>query len=309
MTTTKVLVLAGGVSAEKEISQRSGENIYQALIKAGFNTTILDPANTNFSYDNLKNFDVVYPILHGTKGEDGCIQGVLESLNIPYVGCDVLASALTMDKAITKQLFHQLGIPCAQGFVSKGSLEEILQNIEKISYPVFVKPVNEGSSVGSLILHNREEALDLLPKHLSDYPYALIEQLLIGREMTVGVICLEEHIQILPILELRPKAEFYNYETKYTAGMTEFILPAEIDPRTLDTIHQQVSMIFQEFQLRDCVRIDLILTEQGPVYLEVNTAPGMTATSDIPAMLSSAGIDITEFVDKLISKALRRSCC
>ncbi|MGL4676933.1 MAG: D-alanine--D-alanine ligase family protein [Brevinema sp.] len=309
MKTIKVLVLAGGFSAEKEISQRSGANVYQALVNAGFDTTLLDPASSDFSYDALKKFDIVYPILHGTKGEDGCIQGVLESSNIPYVGCNVLASALTMDKALTKKIFHQLGIPCAEGFVPGTSLQETLQQIKKISYPVFVKPVNEGSSVGTLILHNETEALELLPKHLDLYPNSLVETLLIGREMTVGVICLEDNIQILPILELRPKAEFYNYETKYTAGMTEFILPAKIDPITFELISTHVKKIFHEFQLRDCVRIDLILTDQGPVYLEINTAPGMTYTSDIPAMLSAAGINITDFVDQLIHKALRRSLC
>ncbi len=147
---------------------------------------------------------------------------------------------------------------------------------------------------------------NLLPPHIKNFPNVLIEQFLEGREMTAGIIEHKNGVEILPILELKPKAEFYTYETKYTAGMTEFILPAELDTDTLELIHSHVKLIFQKFNLRDCARVDFILTSKGPVYLEVNTAPGMTDTSDIPAMLKSAGIDIKDFVSGLIEKALRR---
>ena len=309
MSSSKILVLAGGSSAEKEISRRSGENLYNAISEAGFNTTILDPSHDNFSFNLLKNYDIIYPILHGTKGEDGCIQGVLETLGIPYAGCGVLASALTMNKAVTKQLFQTLDIPCAQGFVTNANLEQNLTKIEKLGYPVFIKPVSEGSSVGSLILHNKEEALSLLPKHLEQFPDSLVEQLLIGREMTVGIIEQNNKMIILPILELKPKAEFYTFETKYTAGMTEFILPAPMDQKNLDLIHAHVTTIFEAFHLKDCVRVDLMLTDKGPIYLEVNTAPGMTNTSDIPSMLKAANIDIKEFVTQIIKNVQGRNFC
>ena len=309
MSSSKILILAGGSSAEKEISRRSGENLYNAISEAGFNTTVLDPSHDDFSFDLLKNYDIIYPILHGTKGEDGCIQGVLETLGIPYAGCGVLASALTMNKATTKQLFQTLNIPCAQGFVTNANLEQNLTKIEKLGYPVFIKPVSEGSSVGSLILHNKEEALALLPKHLEQFPDSLVEQLLIGREMTVGIIEQDNKMKILPILELKPKAEFYTFETKYTAGMTEFILPAPMDQKTLDLIHAHVTTIFEAFDLRDCVRVDLMLTDKGPMYLEVNTAPGMTNTSDIPSMLKAANIDIKEFVTQIIKNVQGRNFC
>lgn len=309
MNSSKVLILSGGFSKEKEISKWSGANLYQALTNAGFHVDLLDPADKHFSFELLKDYDVIYPILHGTQGEDGCIQGVLEILQIPYIGCGVLASSLTMDKAITKKFFQSLDIPCAEGFVTSDSLEENLQKIQKIGYPVFIKPVNEGSSVGTLILHTPEEALLLLPEHLKRFPYSLIEQLLIGREMTIGMIEQHNKIIILPILELKPKAEFYTFETKYTTGMTEFILPAPIDDDMLQLIHQHVLTIFTELHLKDCIRIDLMLTEQGPIYLEVNTAPGMTNTSDIPAMLRAANIDIKDFVTQLIKNALGRYSC
>ena len=309
MSSSKILILAGGSSAEKEISRRSGENLYKAISEAGFNTTILDPSHADFSFDLLKNYDIIYPILHGTKGEDGCIQGVLETLGIPYAGCGVLASALTMNKATTKQLFQTLNIPCAQGFVTNTNSEENLTKIEQIGYPVFIKPVSEGSSVGSLILHNKEEALALLPKHLEKFPDSLVEQLLIGREMTVGIFEQDKQIKILPILELKPKAEFYTFETKYTVGMTEFILPAPMDQKILDLIHSHITTIFEAFHLRDCVRVDLMLTNEGPIYLEINTAPGMTNTSDIPSMLKAANIDIKEFVTQIIKNVQGRNFC
>ncbi|MDK2818251.1 MAG: D-alanine--D-alanine ligase [Spirochaetota bacterium] len=307
MHLNKVLVLAGGSSVEKEISKQSGINLYQALSEAGFDTTIIDPTQDDFSFDFLKKYDVIYPILHGNKGEDGCIQGVLETLNIPYVGCDVLSSAITMNKSITKKIFQSLDIPCAKGFTTTSNIQDNLTKIEAINYPVFIKPVSEGSSIGSLILHNKEEAQDLLPKHLQQFPNSLVEELLIGREMTVGIIKQNNQIQILPILELKPKAEFYNFETKYTAGMTDFVMPAPMDQETLNLIHFHVTTIFKEFNLRDCIRVDLMLTDKGPIYLEINTAPGMTQTSDIPLMLTAADINIKDFVTQMIKNAQERN--
>lgn len=306
MPPKKIALLAGGFSSEREISIRSGENLYKALTKAGFETTLLDPADPFFNIQILKSFDLVYPILHGTKGEDGCIQGMLEILNIPYVGCGVLASSLTMDKAMTKKVFRSLNISCPKGFVASNNMQENLKQIAEIGYPIFIKPTCEGSSVGSLILHNKEETELLLENHLKQYPYSLIEELLIGREMTVGLFEQNKKIVILPVLELKPpKDEFYTYENKYTPGMTKFILPAPIDPDILIQIHKDVLTIFKEFQLKDCVRIDLLLTQQGPVYLEINSAPGMTNTSDIPAMLEEVNIPLVDFVSYIINNNIK----
>ncbi|MGL4561126.1 MAG: D-alanine--D-alanine ligase family protein [Brevinema sp.] len=303
----KIAILAGGVSGEKNISKRSGANLEKALTNAGFSVTTIDPADFCFPIHELKKFDVVYPILHGSKGEDGVIQGVLEYLEVPYIGCNVLTSAMTMDKNITKKIFRSIDIPCPNGFaVLNHSMEEILEKIDSIGYPVFIKPVSEGSSIGTLILHNKKEALTLLPDHLEKFPDSLIETLISGREMTIGVIQQKEEFVMLPILELKPNAEFYNFETKYTAGMTEFILPAVMDTIMLDRIHHDVKTIIKEFELRDCFRIDFILTPEKPIYLEINTAPGMTATSDIPAMLHAANISIEEFVQHMVSNALER---
>ena len=309
MPSYKIALLAGGVSAEKEISTRSGQNLYKALKEAGFDTTLFDPIDFGFNVQELKKFDIVYPILHGTKGEDGCIQGLLESYNIPYTGSNIMASSLTMDKGMTKKVFQAIDIPCARGFVTGSNLKENLQKIDYIGYPVFIKPSSEGSSVGTLILHSKQEAKELLENHLEKYPSCLVEELLVGREMTVGIVEYQKQVKVLPILELKSKKEFYDYEAKYTAGMTEFIIPATIDDQLLKQITNDALKIFEEFQLRDCVRIDLILTKNGPKYLEINTAPGMTHTSDIPAMLKVANISMSDFVTNIVNNAKERFSC
>jgi len=307
MKKIKVAVLAGGSSSEKDISLRSGENIYQAIKKAGFEASLYDPMESHFTFTRLKDYDLIYPILHGTKGEDGCIQGILEFYNYPYIGCDILTSAITMNKYITKQIFNSIEIPCAKGFVTTNNLNEDLKKINQLGYPIFIKPVSEGSSIGALVLHNEEEAKQKLPKHLQEFPHSLVEEYIQGREMTIGVIERDNNIIILPILELKPKDEFYSFTTKYTKGMTEFILPAKISDNLLQKIHLQVKKIFTHFSLKDCIRIDFILTSTGPVYLEINTAPGMTITSDIPAMLESIDIKMTDFVTNIIQNNIKEN--
>lgn len=305
----KIAVLAGGISAEKEISKRSGQNVYEALKNAGFIVEIFDPSDKSFSFEQLTSFDVIYPIMHGKQGEDGIIQGILEFKNIPYVGSNVLTSAITMDKQVTKSLFQSIGILCPNGFETTQHIDEIYNKIETIGFPVFIKPVSEGSSVGTLILHSKEEMLSLLPDHLKLFPNSLVEKFISGREMTIGAFHSKGKLHILPVLELKPKAEFYNFETKYTAGMTEFILPAPIDDEILNKIHKDIAKITEYFKLRDCFRVDFILENNTPIYLEINTAPGMTVTSDIPAMLNAAGISMSSFVEDMIHNALERKIC
>ncbi|MGL4366831.1 MAG: D-alanine--D-alanine ligase family protein [Brevinemataceae bacterium] len=307
MSKLKIAVLAGGRSAEKEISKRSGLNIHKALLNSGFHAEIIDPGSISWNINSLKEFDVVYPILHGTYGEDGTIQGILEYLGVPYVGSNVKASAVTMDKNITKDIFNAISINCPKGILLKKDCPDNLKKLSTIGYPVFIKPVSEGSSVGSFILHNEQEAQELLKDNLNKFDQMLAEQLITGSEMTMGIFQQKKSLHILPILELRPKAEFYNFETKYTAGMTEFILPAQIETHTLSQIHQDAVKIFEYFGLNDCARIDFFLTATGPCYLEINTAPGMTETSDIPAMLKHENISIEEFVSMMIENALERN--
>lgn len=300
-----IAVLAGGFSAEKEVSERSGANILASLKEAGIAAQIFNPADKDFSFAMLKNFDVVYSVLHGTFGEDGALQGILEYYKIPYAGCGPSASALTMDKLLTEKLFHSMGLPCPMGFEALNA-EDALNKIN--SYPSIVKPVCNGSSVGVLILHNQEEAKKLLPAHLKKFPRCLIEPLIKGREMTTGLSLYKGELIFLPILELAPKTEFYDYNAKYTAGMTNFIIPASpMDETVRARIENDCKNIYQAFSLEGSIRVDLILaSDNTPYYLEINTSPGMTATSDIPAMLQCAGIKVSDYIVDLCLQALKK---
>lgn len=299
-------VLAGGFSSEKEVSVRSGANVCAALKEAGWDACILDPAASGFSFETLKKYDIVYPVTHGTFGEDGTLQGVLQYYGVPFVGCGAAASALTMDKNLTKSLFTAIGMPCPQGFSTTGlSAEQALNKIT--SYPVFVKPVSEGSSVGALILHDKDQAQALLPQHLKQFPQCLIETYISGREMTTGLAVYRGQLIFLPILEVAPKNEFYDYQAKYTAGMSRLICPAPMPEETRLFIETHCKNAYQFFGLEGCIRVDFILhPEKGPCFLEINTSPGMTATSDIPAMLKAANIPLSEFCSNLCEQALKK---
>ncbi|MGL5255015.1 MAG: D-alanine--D-alanine ligase family protein [Brevinema sp.] len=302
----KVAVLAGGFSSEKEVSDRSGANVCQALIDAGFEAKVFNPADASFSFDILKNYDVVYPVMHGTFGEDGSLQGVLDFYGVPYVGCGVAASALAMDKNLTKLMFRSMDIPCAEGFSTKGLQPE--QVVDRINhYPVFIKPVSEGSSVGACILHNKEEAQEILPKHLGKFPHCLVESYVKGREMTTGLAIYKGELIFLPILEVAPQNEFYDYHAKYTKGMSNLICPASLSEEIRAEVESHCRKVYAAFGLEGSIRVDFILQENGkPCFLEVNTSPGMTATSDIPAMLKAKGIAISDFCADLCLYAINK---
>lgn len=306
MNKLKVAVLAGGISAEREISLSSGKNIQQALAEGGHQASLLDPSQQDFNFLQLKEFDVVYPVLHGIGGEDGVIQGVLEFYGLPYVGSNICASAITMDKSFTEEFFSCIGINCPRGFVADNDIQNNLDRIEQIGYPFVVKPLSEGSSIGVKIFHTPDETHQYLSQHLKTYPFSIIEPYIRGREMTVGIFQKQDEIEILPLLELVPKMEFCDFKSKYTKGMIDFIIPAHVNNEVLTQIQHDVKRIFHHLRLRDCVRIDLILTDDIPCYLEVNTSPGMTPTSDIPAMLEAAKIPLPRFVEILCYNALHR---
>ncbi|MGL5721203.1 MAG: D-alanine--D-alanine ligase family protein [Brevinema sp.] len=301
----KVAVLAGGFSSEKEVSDRSGANVCQALIDAGFEADVLNPANASFSFDILKNYDVVYPVMHGTFGEDGSLQGMLDYYGVPYVGCGVAASALAMDKNLTKLVFRSMGVPCAEGFSTKGlNAHQVLERLTQ--YPVFIKPVAEGSSVGARILHNKEEATQILPSHLKDFPNCLIETYISGREMTTGLAIYKENLIFLPILEVAPQNEFYDYHAKYTKGMSNLICPAPLPESVRAQVETHCRNIYAAFGLEGCIRVDFILQQDNSTcFLEVNTSPGMTATSDIPAMLQAQNIPVSDFCADLCLYAIK----
>jgi D-alanine-D-alanine ligase len=301
--TKNIAVLMGGLSSEREVSIRSGENVYNALVNLGFKVTKMD-VDANIARKLIKdNIDVAVIMLHGKYGEDGVIQGVLELLGIPYTGCDVLTSAIGMNKIITKELLKAKGIPVADYVVLDSSNpDKSFNDILSLGLPVVLKPVDEGSSVGVEIIKEEDQLKGKLRNYLRRHPNSFAEKAIIGTEITIGVIGDQKNITILPIMELRPKKEFYDYEAKYTKGMTDFVIPAEISKEQEEKVIEYTKIAFKTLNCRGVVRFDAIISKDDglPYFLEVNTIPGMTETSDIPAMAKAAGMSFEEVVLKLL---------
>ena len=253
----------------------------------------------------LKNghYDIAYNALHGKYGEDGCIQGILEILKIPYTGCGVMASAVCMNKEYTKRMLKASGeIPLIKSvFVRKG--EDVFEKTKDLKYPLITKPVCEGSSFGMTKVNNKEElesAYKLASQFNND---VLIEEYLKGIGTTVGVLEKDGKPFATEILELRPKNEWYDYEAKYTKGMTEFILPAEISPELTRKVKEIAVKAYQIVGCSGVSRVDFQIVDNIPYVLEINTSPGMTETSDLPAQSAVMGIDYDHLVLLILQSA------
>ncbi len=300
----KICVLKGGWSGEREISLRSAKNVENSLKKAGCNVISID-VDKNI-VENLKKeeIDLAFIAMHGPFGEDGGIQSVLEMLNIPYTGSGVLASALGMNKLMCKRVVSSINVntsPFTEVFNYNKQKKDILK---EIGLPVVIKPVNEGSSIGVNMASTETELDELIGKAKSEFHGVFVEKFIKGKEITVGVITSKSEELVLPILELRPKKGFYDYEAKYTKGMTEFILPAELDEKATKTIQETALRIHKTLGCNGVSRSDFIIDEKGIAYfLEINTSPGLTDTSDIPAEAGAMGIDMQELMVKIVKSA------
>lgn len=296
----KIAVLCGGFSSEREVSLRSGKNCYEALLRLGYKNTKLVDVTTNIAND-LKNFDVAYNALHGKFGEDGCIQGLLEILKIPYTGCGVMASSVGMNKEYTKKILRDSGLNLIQS-VCTAKEDDVFEAVKDLKYPLMIKPVCEGSSFGMSKVNSKDElqkAVDEARKYNQD---VLIEEYIVGVNVTVGVIEKDGKPFATDVLELRPHNEWYDYEAKYTKGMTDFILPAEISQEMTVLVKEQAIKAFKACSCSGVSRIDFIITDL-PYILEINTSPGMTDTSDLPAQSASMGISYDELVELILMSA------
>lgn len=300
----KIAVLAGGMSSEAEVSMRSGKGCYDALKRLGYNNTELVIVDENIA-ENLKNgkYDFAYNALHGKYGEDGCIQGLLEILKISYTGCGVMASSVCMNKEYTKRILSvSKDIPLIKSvFVRKG--EDVKKAVQDLKYPLITKPVCEGSSFGMTKVNTPDELEKAYNEAIKYNDDVLIEEYLVGSCATVGVLQGEDGLFATEILELRPKNEWYDYEAKYTKGMTEFILPAELS----DDMTKKVKEIaIKAFEIAGCSsvsRVDFLIVDGIPYVLEINTSPGMTETSDLPAQANAMGIDYDNLVQLILNSA------
>ena len=303
----KIVVICGWISREREVSLRSGKKIYDALLKKGYNVTLVDPKIEGWG--PVLSGDMVFIALHGKPGEDGTVQGLLETFDIPYTGSGVMASSLAMNKVMSKKIFIASEIPTPRyiGLEDFKSIDEFISSaLESIGLPLVVKPVSEGSSIGVSIVRDRKDLDDIVTDTVDKFGDVFIEEYIEGREITVGVLDIDGRLTALPILELIPKNEFYDYTAKYTSGMTEFIIPARIK--------EEKYKLAQEFALKahkalGCTgfsRVDLVTDrDDNPYVLEVNTIPGMTDLSDLPAMAKAYGIEYEDLVEIMLYSALK----
>ena len=300
---TKIGVLYGGLSNEREVSLRSGKNCYEALLRLGYaNAELIDVDRNIAKTLTEKEIEVAYIALHGKYGEDGCIQGLLEILKIPYSGCGVMSSAICMNKEYTKKILAKTDIPLIKSvFVRSG--EDVLDAVKELQYPLMIKPVSEGSSFGMSKVETEQELLKAIEDAKSYNPDILIEEYLTGICTTVGVLENNGEIFATEILELRPKNEWYDYEAKYTKGMTEFILPAEIPSEMSKKIKQYAIEAHKVAGCSGVSRVDFHIVGETPYCLEINTSPGMTDTSDLPAQAACMGIDYDNLVLLILNSA------
>jgi len=302
----KVAVLYGGLSTEREVSLRTGKAVFDALLSKNYDPVLVDVDRDIAEKLNELKPDVAVIALHGKYGEDGCIQGLLEILNIPYTGPGVMASSIAMNKIITKKILVYEGIPTPDFIVlnGKNSHTEALaeQILDKMRLPVVVKAANQGSSIGVCFAFNNDEVQRGIDECLKYDDEILVEQYIKGRELTASVLGNQEPVA-LPVLEIVSSTGVYDYQAKYTAGLSDHFV-AELPPETEKTVKQLAVKTYQAIGCRGLSRIDFLLDENNqPYVLEVNTSPGMTATSLFPDAARAAGISFPDLIEKLINFA------
>jgi len=330
-TKSKVALFVGGTSPERAVSKMSGKGILQALKNLQYPTKVIDPAYglnqpieegqffsekdfTEISNRNcidainsnlLDDVDVVFSAMHGKWAEDGTIQSLLELRGLKYTGSKVLASALAMHKEMSKVVFRQAGVQTADWFsVKDQNLEPnlIAREIkQKFGFPCIIKANDQGSTVGLKFVKNESEVEEGIRLALQYSSKALIEKYIPGRELTVAILLNEA----LPVLEIVPKSGFYDYKHKYTSGMSEYIVPANIPEEVAEKAKQQALIAFQSLGCEGYARVDFRMNSNNELFcLEVNTLPGMTPTSLVPKAAKAVGISFEELISKIIQQAL-----
>ena len=302
----RVGVLMGGVSSEREISLKSGKAIAEALLRQGCDVIALDIVDAEHrkisSLIEGSDIDVAFIALHGQLGEDGTIQAILEKMNIPYTGSGVEASRLAINKALAQNLFKKNGIN-VPSYVTLFRDDDLCAEavVEKLSgFPIVVKPACEGSSIGISVAETLEELKRAVECAREYDSTILLEQYIQGKELTVGIIGQET----LPVVEICPKHRFFDYEAKYTKGMTDYIVPAEISEDVSSGLQRTALKVHQVLGCTDFSRVDFMLRgDQAYYVLEVNTIPGFTSTSLLPMAAQYQGISFDQLCFKLMELA------
>jgi len=309
-TGQKIAVLMGGRSGEREVSLRSGQNVLEAIKRQGLQAVGIDAGMDLGTELRNKEIDAAFVILHGRYGEDGTVQGMLEMMGIPYTGSGVLASALAMNKVFSKKIFIEQGIPTPE-YCWAGALHDprsaAHQATDELGLPLVIKPVDEGSSLGVSIAKSQGQAVRSFTQVHKKYGQVMAERFIQGMNVTVGILGYGAKTRALPVLELVPKNEFYDYQAKYTGGLTEFHVPARLPGSIYAKVQQVTLQAHQALGCHGWSRVDAIVDRSGTVYiLEVNTNPGMTDLSDLPAEAKAEGMDYDQLVLEILDSARNR---
>ena len=305
----KIAVLAGGWSREREISIMSGNAACRALDKEKYDVTRYDPKNELGELMAQKtNIDLAFILLHGKYGEDGCTQGMLNVLGIPFVGSGVLSSAMTANKKITKDIYRNKGLTVAADVVvKKGEDFSIEKIINMLGKETVVKPLDEGSSVGMSLCGNRAELEAGIKTAFECGGEIMIEQYIAGKEVTCCVLG-NTKLETLPIIEIVPKEQyrFFDYEAKYTPGATDEICPAQLEEKIREIVIENAKKAHQALGCSVWSRTDMIVKNEKVYLLETNTVPGMTEHSLFPLAARTAGISFSGLLDRLIALSLEK---
>ena len=304
----RIGVLMGGRSAEREVSLMSGRGVMAALKRLKFDCVAVDAAVNLEQKLVSEKINIAFIALHGRWGEDGIVQGLLEYMNIPYVGSGVLSSSLANDKVTAKRLFKNAGILTSPFYVidTFGDLKKEANQSAKLGFPLILKPRDEGSSIGCHLIMNRKELVQTVKKERRRYPRLFVEKFIKGKEVTVGIVNKMGGDLVLPVLELSTKRAFYDYKAKYSQGLTDFIIPAKIPDQLKKQLENITLQVHEVLNCHGVSRTDFIIsTKNNKLYvLELQTLPGLTALSDLPAQARAAGMTYDELIYWILVSSL-----
>lgn len=301
--TQKIAVLMGGPSAEREISFLTGNAIVEALTDKGYNVVGLDIIPEKIMEQlRASGVTVVFNAVHGLFGEDGRLQGVLDMMQMPYTGSGVLASAVAMDKAATKRIFHAMSIPTPKYLILTDKEQyNALNIISEFQLPLVVKPASQGSSLGVVIVEVAEELPRALDTAFSFGKEVVIEEFIKGKELTVAILEVDGKITAFPVINIVPHSGVYDYNSKYTKGETEYLVPAPLAQELTEKVQRTAVEAYKAIGCSGIARADVMLDEEGNVFiLELNTVPGMTATSLVPKAAAAIGISFGDLCEKIL---------
>jgi D-alanine-D-alanine ligase len=297
LKTKKIGVLLGGRSSEREISLKSGHAVLRSLIRGGYRTVAIDARESLVETLTREGVEVAFIVLHGKWGEDGTVQGLLEIMAIPYTGSGVLGSSLAMDKVLMKLFFAGMGIPTPPYAVMTGRKKV------DFPFPFVVKPANEGSTIGVSIVREERDKAQAIAAARAYERKLLLEKYVAGQEITVGIV----NGKTLPVVEVRPASGFYDFKAKYTKGLTDYVIPAKVSKTVEERACDTAVKIYAAFELSGCVRIDMMVEDDMPLVIDINTSPGMTETSLVPKAWAHMGGTFDGLIEEILKEAALKS--